>query len=141
ASRRAADEVASAIGFGAPPEPPPAAPVPPQSEWDPREPAVEVALSATSRLIVATRTCDHRIVHYSMEHQMQRRGTWTPIARIDTSHGTVHKHTWFGEEKRTELRKIVDVDDVENSWDESYADMHDNQEDHERQARSGKSSF
>jgi hypothetical protein len=141
ASRRAASGATPANVPADPMDAPPEAPVPSKSEWDPAEPAVEVPLSATSRLVLAMRTCDSRIVHYSMEHQVRRNGAWSPIVRIDTSHGVVHKHTWFGGEKRIELRKIVDVDDVEDSWDSSYEDMHHNQEDHERQARSGQASF
>lgn len=50
-------------------------------------------------------------------------GTWKEVARVDTSHGTLHVHQFAGAEQinRTELRTIETVYDVESAYHEGYS--------------------
>lgn len=52
-----------------------------------------IPLDKFNRLFCHQRIYKRRIVHFSIEHQHLWDGTWTAVARIDTS-GSIHLHLW-----------------------------------------------
>ncbi|PFG30657.1 hypothetical protein ATJ78_1592 [Paramicrobacterium agarici] len=83
-----------------------------------------------------------RLVDYAVTHEvMEQDGTWHAVARIDCSHGEVHRHVppadSNGELKREVIRVIRGQGDAENTYQYSLSEIYDNLEIHESRWRNG----
>lgn len=89
-------------------------------------------------VMVARRSAhDHEMVHYSIEIKWGE----DVAARIDTSHGTVHRHQFFENESRsgrkTDLQVIHSRQVVVDTYEESSDDLMTNAETYTRRWKYG----
>lgn len=83
-----------------------------------------------SRLFTAMRTHRGQVVHYAISQQWRANSSseWRNVFRIDTSHGSIHKHRFKND--GTDTKELIETlpkngrARVHESYTESYDDVH-----------------
>lgn len=77
-----------------------------------------VYLAPDERFVHRVHYFDHRMVDFCLEIQVRERDTWWPVARIDCTHGHIHRHqlTRSGENDHQTVLCRLPSDDNHEAW-------------------------
>lgn len=88
--------------------------------------------SSAHRFSIRIQTYRGKIVDFSIEQQCEDGSDWHPVTRIDTKHGTIHRHQFVrGHEGDASRVVICDIpagegwEIVDKGYQEAYGVMHD----------------